>query len=285
MAPQQAPGGMLQQPQSMMPMFQEFMKYPETRALGVQGMLGMSPQAQNPTSLMQNLRAAGLEPGTPGYRQAIMQAVTKPLIGGGPSAMDEPLKSEELERYVDAEGNPPSKIMTPRELNDEGFTFQRKPTESDRRSAYVADSLSTASEAVEDILEDPDFDPTSVEESARAISNWTASEEYQQYKAAADEWATNMVFLRSGATAREEEKSAAFSNFWPQPGDKKETRNFKTKLRLQQEINAYSMAAMGGRISSEKAKEKIRQTEKKLEKIGGSMSSKTPDPPPGFVIQ
>ncbi len=35
-------------------------------------------QGQDPTSLMQNLAAAGLKPGTPEYREAVMQALTKP---------------------------------------------------------------------------------------------------------------------------------------------------------------------------------------------------------------
>lgn len=33
---------------------------------------------QDPTGLMQNLQAAGLQPGTPEYREAVMQALTKP---------------------------------------------------------------------------------------------------------------------------------------------------------------------------------------------------------------
>jgi hypothetical protein len=256
----------------MFPVFQEMMKYPSMRGQAIQGMLAMRGAPQSPTSLMQNVRSMGHEPGSPAYNEIMRANLTKPLVGGAANPMDVPLKSAELERYVGPDGDPPDRIMTPRELNAAGYKYQRKPTESDRRSGYVADSLSTASEAVEDILADPEFDPTSVTESARAISNWTASAKYQRYKAAADEWATNMVFLRSGATAREEEKTAAFSNFWPQPGDKKETRDFKTRLRLQQEVNAYNMATMGGRITSEKAKEKIRQIERKLQNLGGNQS-------------
>jgi hypothetical protein len=235
---------------------------------------------------MQNVAAMGLNPGTPEYQEAIRTALMKPqnqIIFG-----DKPVSPADLERFVDAEGNPPPTIMTPTQLREGGYRLSRKPTEADRRSAYVADSLSTASRAVENILEKPAFNPSSMLEAAKSVSNWTASSEYQRYKSSADEWATNMVFLRSGATAREEEKSAAFSNFWPQPGDKKETRDFKTKLRLEQEINAYSMAAMGGRITQEKAQEKIGQIRKRLDKLGGGQTATSipmgaPPPPPGFV--
>lgn len=194
------------------------------------------------------------------------------------SAMDEPLKVSELEKFADANGNMPSTIMTPRQLKEEGFILSKKPTEKDMTASYVADSLTTASQAVEDVLSRPEFNPSSFEEFAKSTTNWTASPEYQQYKSSADEWATNLVFLRSGATAREEEKSAAFNNYWPQPGDKEETRSFKTKFRKMQEINAYSMAAMGGRVSKEKAEASIARLEKEID----DMSKSTNGAPEGI---
>jgi hypothetical protein len=268
------PGGMLQGgAPSLGPMFQQMLKYPHSRAAGLQGLLSMNKPPEERWSPMSPAQrtAYGIPEGSPAQisnRGKFSMPSSGVTVNTGDNYMDKPLKPADLERYVNAEGNPPDRIMSQRELTEEGYRLQKKPTEADRRAGYVADSLSTASEAVEEILKDPEFNPTSVKESMLATSNWTATAEYQQYKSAADEWATNLVFLRSGATAREEEKSAAFSNFWPQPGDKKATRDFKTELRLKQEINAYEAASQGGRISAEKAQEKIRQIEKKLKKAG-----------------
>jgi hypothetical protein len=202
------------------------------------------------------------------------------------SAMDKPLKSAELLNYRDKDGNPPDRIMTPRELiNDQrGFSLDIKATEKDKVSSYVADSLDTASNAVETILSNPKFDPSSVRENFGSISNWLASSEYQQYRAASDEWATNLVFLRSGSTARQEEKDSAFENYWPQGGDTSETRAFKTRFRMRQEINAYELAAKGNRITRKQAEKKIRQIENRLKKIEkDEKAALQVTPPPGFI--
>jgi len=194
---------------------------------------------------------------------------------GGADPLDAIPSVSDLIKYRDKNGNPPPGPMSHRELREKGYTLSDVPTEKDKVASYVADSLTTASSEVDKVLSKPDFNPSSFDEFAKNITNWTASPNYQQYKSAADEWATNLVFLRSGATARQEEKDAAFNNYWPQPGDKPETRKFKEKFRKAQEINAYSMAAMGGRVSKEKAEEKIKQLQKEIDVIDTSTDTST----------
>lgn len=223
------------------------------------------------TTDYKNALFMGLTPGTSEFNEYMRQASlpSQVTVEGDQAVnpMDEIPSVSDLTKFRNDKGSPPPFPMTFRELRSEGYQLTDKPTEADKRAGYVADSLDTASSMVESILNKPEFDPTSVGTSASAMTNWTASSDYQSYKSAADEWATNMVFLRSGATAREEEKTAAFSNFWPQPGDKPETVRFKTQLRLQQEINALNLATMGGRVSREKAQKKIDKIQKRLEKL------------------
>ena len=69
------------------------------------------------------------------------------------------------------------------------------------------------------------------------------SEEYKTLDTNADEWSSMLVFLRSGATARQEEVERARKNFWPKPGDSKEERARKRKMRegaMANAVDAYT---------------------------------------------
>jgi len=187
--------------------------------------------------------------------QMDIAAASKPDAIEG--TMSEIPSTTDLLRYRDPQGNPPPYDMTKQELKDFGYRLMDKPTEADRRTAYVADSLGTASSNVMSVLQDPGFDPTSAGNMLGDMTNFLASPQYQKYKAGSDEWATNLVFLRSGATARQEEKDSAFSNYWPQPGDDQSTIDFKNILRAEQEINVYKQAAQAGRVAADDAKRQI----------------------------
>jgi len=208
---------------------------------------------------------------TGGFKGSIgdfAQSKQRPRVTAG---ADEIPSVTDLLKFRDKKGNAPTGMLTYAQLAAQDYQLSDKPVEKDKISSYISNSLTTASDAVVDILNSPDFDPASPEHIAGNLSNFLASGDYQKYKASADEWATNMVFLRSGATAREEEKKAAFENFWPQPGDKSEAIFFKTKLRINQEINAHALSGMGGRAnkeSSEKAIEKLEKQIKDLEAKG-----------------
>ena len=52
-----------------------------------------------------------------------------------------------------------------------------------------------------------------------AFEGHLTSSEFKKYRRNADEWARSQTLLKSGVTARPEEVEAAFTNYWPQPGD------------------------------------------------------------------
>jgi len=192
------------------------------------------------------------------------QSKQRPRITSGPDEIPSPT---DLLKFRDKDDNPPKNMLSFKQLQEQGYQLSDKPTEKGKIASYISNSLTTASDAVQSILDKPDFDPTAPEHVAGELSDFLASGDYQIYKAASDEWATNMVFLRSGATAREEEKAAAFKNFWPQPGNKPEAVFFKNKFRINQEINAHALAGMEGRVSKEVARTAIKRLEKKLEDL------------------
>jgi hypothetical protein len=69
------------------------------------------------------------------------------------------------------------------------------------------------------------------DENFPAASGYIKSNAYKALDTNADEWARMLVFLRSGATARQEEVTAARGNFWPRAGDDKEEKARKRRMR------------------------------------------------------
>ena len=146
--------------------------------------------------------------------------------------------------------------------------FIPKPeTEREQTVKYVSGQLHAHRQRADEILARAGFDPTKSENMAAnlpLVGNFLASEDYQAYKATANEWTTNLVFLRSGATARKEEVDAAFQNYWPQPGDKPRTVDDKRLMRLEQELQALQFGMQEGRIAPESAKQEIAQVKQDL---------------------
>lgn len=137
-----------------------------------------------------------------------------------------------------------------------GFTEKRR-TEGERKADFVNSNLKDMNDKALSVIEDKDggvkFSPSMTDrlsENLGPLKGYIQSPEYKQYRSAADEWATLMVFLRSGATARQEEKDSAFDNYWPQPGDDDETIQFKTKMRESAMINASKLGREKGRIDA-----------------------------------
>ena len=138
---------------------------------------------------------------------------------------------------------------------------KKKPTEGEVKDSYVSDSLITAENKISGLLSDPDFNPASARHLAGKVGNIFSTPKYRQYKSVADEWTTNIVFLRSGATAREEEKTSAMQNFFPQVGDDDATIQFKNQLRVDQMRNAIHKGREAGRISKEQANKELKKLE------------------------
>ena len=134
--------------------------------------------------------------------------------------------------------------------------FTAKPvTESEARDQYVGNSLLNVSNMLADFTTaNPDFDPTAFGHWAReaiapgaGLENMIKEGPKQAYDAMRKEWASNLVFLRSGVTAREEEVEREMMN-WDMPGDSKETRLWKARLRAEKELEAYEKGYREGRV-------------------------------------
>ncbi|PLW69453.1 hypothetical protein [Pseudohalioglobus lutimaris] len=126
--------------------------------------------------------------------------------------------------------------VTPKGSTPEGFT-PKNPTEGAKRGQYTVGTM----EALD--AQAPDYTPGPVESLANeylpdSLKGFMQSGEYREANATADEWARTLVFLRSGATARQEEVDAAKQNYWPQPGDDDADVTRKKRLRTEAMLSA-----------------------------------------------
>ena len=148
---------------------------------------------------------------------------------------------------------------------------KKRLDQSTKTAQYVAGNLTTLSAQIQRLEAIEDFDPTALKNVIGRLpgGNVALDSNMQQYNALADEWATNIVFLRSGATARQEEKDSARSNYFPQPGDKPETIALKKRMRISAEIAAFKKGITDGRVP-EDAQTELNNLEQRLEAAGGS---------------
>tara|TARA_R110000765_G_scaffold3333_1_gene10345 strand:- start:1700 stop:3004 length:1305 start_codon:yes stop_codon:yes gene_type:complete len=173
--------------------------------------------------------------------------------------------TSELEGWSNETGGMPDRQMTRKELLDSGFSPTRNKTERDKVIGYAAGNMAYYSDQIDVLLDTPGYDPTSPGEAATSISAWTSSPEYQQLKAASDEWSTNLVFLRSGATARQEEKDSAMDNYFPKPGNAPSTVRAKRRNRYNQMMNALAIGLSADRVSANQAIEQMSKLQSNLD--------------------
>ncbi len=160
------------------------------------------------------------------------------------------------------------------EQNPDG-TFVTKPaSERERTDLYVASNMFNRGRELSNVIaNNPNFNPASAANHAGqvpGVGNYLVSPEYQQFRTGADEWASNLVFLRSGATARQEEKDSAFRNFFPQPGDADETIRLKNERRISAELDAYKKAMGSGRVKDPIAMQHVAALEQQLQQARGA---------------
>ena len=91
-----------------------------------------------------------------------------------------------------------------------------------------------------------DYDSTATWEKIRAVTNTTASPEYQRYQQAADDWIRAKLRKESGAVIGEEEMAAEYRNYFPQFGDSQEVIEQKRRARKVAENAMYKSAGNVG---------------------------------------
>ena len=161
-------------------------------------------KAQKPTTLMQNLQAAGLQPGTAEYQQAIMGYIKKP--SGSTITIGDARTLE-------------------------------KATEGQLAAAGFADRLNNANSELDSIM-DEGYDPTDPNQKIAGdiplVGNYLVSDKHQQYQNAKSDFITAVLRKESGAVISEEEFKREDSKYFPKPGDTKKTIEVKRKRRERQ---------------------------------------------------
>jgi len=147
--------------------------------------------------------------------------------------------------------------------------FVPKPiTEGEATARYVGTSLLNVGAQMDDFLTtNPDFDATEasgIGASAPGVAGkYLSSGERQTYNGLAEDWASSLVFLRSGVTAREEEVQREMRK-WPGPGTKPLAVKEKALQRAQAELAAYQKGYREGRIMDKEARNAIAQLQQKV---------------------
>lgn len=206
-------GGIMMAPSRTTPVTPQDIGQKMMTVPGMEGAgLGILTQGgPKPTSLMQNLEAAGLQPGTPEYQEAVMQAVTKPMVSmtqGKPPTGYEWGPSGDL---VAIRGGPAT-----------------KPSE---KAEDVASYLTSAQDAENALSDIEGWTPTGTYAAGNMLTRWGTTEENKQARDAQLMWTWSILRAESGGTVTKEEAEGQISIFWPQPGDGEETIQMKKRLR------------------------------------------------------
>lgn len=110
-------------------------------------------------------------------------------------------------------------------------TFVPKPpVESEKRARFSLGNMRELEARANSYV--PSFTESVVSEVApESVVQLMASPDFKKFQNVADEWARNLVFLRSGATARDDEVQAAIRNYFPAVGDGPEEIQRKAEMR------------------------------------------------------
>jgi hypothetical protein len=204
----------------------------------------MKPPQQ--TNLERNLIAAGLQPGTPAFQDAIMKGVMTPRVQIG--TLEKPFSPSDLSRIEGPGGETPPIGMTPEQARQAGYRVrQNPPTDTQSVSAGFYSRMAEANAQMDQNLEGI---LASGIEKARAdvplIGNYTASDAYQVANNLMLDFVTANLRKESGAALGKEETEREFKKYFPQPGDG--PKNIERKRQARQ-LAIESMRLNAGRAA------------------------------------
>lgn len=202
----------------------------------------LQQRVQRPTSLQQNLIAAGLQPGTPEFQQAMMTAINRPPLQIGQP--DKPVSIADLQRLQLPGGGQPTPGMTLPQLTSAGATLKPPapppPTEGALLASGFYDRMKQANAEItpkrEELLSSA---MQALAYNAPMVGNYLADPEYQAARQAQENFVTAVLRRESGAAIPEQEMEAAIKKYFPMPGDNKTVIEQKRNLR---KIEVNSMA-------------------------------------------
>lgn len=138
-----------------------------------------------------------------------------------------------------------------------GFTPKEKPIPAHMSKAAGYASRMTAAEDTLSGLVKKGFDPTSITENAKGLTNITASDEYQMYEQAKKDWARAKLRDESGAVISEEEIENEIDTYFPRIGDSDAVVKQKAEARKRA---AQGMVNSSGRAYKGQQTEEAPQT-------------------------
>ena len=198
------------------------------------GMLNLlSGDKQKPTTLMQNLSAAGVDLQSAEGQQTMLDAVMKPQtqvsFGGMAGSMWTP-------KQVESAGLPKDTVVTTDRYGKPQILNKEKYSQPQILSGGFATRMHTATNTFKELM-DGGFDPSGVIQNIDAFgmpdvaANYMRSSEGQQYRQAQENWITANLRKESGAAIPPEETDREIKKWFPQPGDTPATIAKKSQSR------------------------------------------------------
>jgi hypothetical protein len=121
-----------------------------------------------------------------------------------------------------------------------------KPTEADKKAGVLIRGMQDAEQQIASASKqtDPTGKWNAVMGSIPLTGGVFQSDDYRSYKAAAERWAANYLYLKSGAQAGQDEIQSTVRQFFPQSGE--DDRIVKQKELARQQEMESAMAVYGG---------------------------------------
>lgn len=207
------------------------------------------PKLPDPTSIQRDLQAAGLQPGTPEYKQAILEHYRK-------SGTMVDVSPDGTVRFIQGDLNATKPVKTT-EAQDRNAGFYLRAQRSDEILTKELDP---------ELAPGVTLDAQGTSERNRfadnvpVVGNYIRSKEGQQYQQAKDDFITAVLRRESGAVIGETEYAREDRKYFPQPNDGPEV--------IEQKRQARKAAIEGLKIGSGPAADKIDQPDENADPFG-----------------
>ncbi len=128
----------------------------------------------------------------------------------------------------------------------------KPPTEYEQKVSFLYDEMRGASDQLARLPANG-TDTSNLGNAALGHSDktaWMQSSAFKAYQAAAERWAQNYLYLKSGAQAPEQEVRRTLRMYFPAPGDDAATKQQKAQARAQAESSLSDMLATRGLLKT-----------------------------------
>lgn len=228
------------------------------------GLLSAATEQQaEPTTLMQNLQAAGVDLASEEGQKTMLDALMKPqtqvnLGAGGAGA----IWSKD---QVKAAGLPDDAVVTQDRYGKPQILRAEKYTQPQILSGGFATRMATATEEIDNVMASG-FDPAGIVQNIDMFgvpgiaANYARSPEGQRYRQAQENWITANLRKESGAAIPEAETEREIKKWFPQPGDS--VAVIAQKARARKDAQRSMIKSAGGayqELKDQAEKERLKE--------------------------